>query len=351
MEQTRFSSQSLIETAVALLQGAGMNAEQSTVVAEVLVEADLMGHTTHGLNLLPPYLKEIREGRMNVEDELDTISDAQTTAVWDGKYISGVYLTRRAIEEALAKSATTPVVTYTIRRAHHIGCLAAYMPMVVEAGRIGILYASDPRAKMVAPFGGVTPVYSPNPIAAGIPGGANGPIIVDVSTSATAAGTVGRAKKRDESLPGEWLLTGDGTVTDDPNALDKEGSSILPLGGTDTGYKGYALALIVEALTSGLGGFGRKDDPTNWGTSVFLQVIDPEGFSGSAALEAEMDYLTAACRSSSPRGAGEPVRVPGDRALARKAEQLMNGVALPEEIFAAIENECRQAGVTVPSAL
>lgn len=351
MEQKRFSSQKLIETATALLQRAGMNEKQAFDVAEVLVEADLMGHTTHGLNLLVPYLAEIRGGSMNVTDDFDTISDTSSTAVWDGKYISGVYLTRRGIEEAMVKSATAPVVTYTIRRAHHIGCLAAYMPQIVEAGRIGLLYASDPRAKMVAPFGGVTPVYSPNPIAAGIPGGTNGPIIVDVSTSATAAGTVGRAKKRGESLSGKWLLTTEGTVTDDPNALDAEGSSILPLGGDDTGYKGYALALIVEALTSGLGGFGRKDEPTNWGTSVFLQIIDPDGFSGRGALEAEMGRLTDACRSAKPRTSGTPVRIPGDRALALKAEQLERGIALPGEIVAALEEECDGEGVPFPQAL
>jgi L-lactate dehydrogenase len=351
MSEQRFSSRELTETASSVLQHAGMSDAQADVVAAVLVEADLMGHTTHGLNLLSPYLTELREGRMNVRDSYETVVDTPSTAVWDGRYISGVYLTQQAIDAALAKSSSVPVVTYTIRRAHHIACLAAYMPRIVEAGRIGILYASDPRAEMVAPFGGVTPVYSPNPIAAGIPGGPGGPIIVDVSTSATAGGTVGRAKKRGVSLAGEWLLTAEVSVTDDPNALDEEGSSILPLGGLDTGYKGYALGLIVEALTSGLSGFGRKDEPTNWGTSVFLQIIDPEGFSGLGGLEAEMSHLTDACRSSKPRGNAPPVRIPGDRALALKAEQLEHGVALPQEIAAAMEEECNRRGIPFPRAL
>lgn len=350
MEEKRYSSRELIDTAATLLQRAGMEIQQSITVAEVLVDADLMGHTTHGLNLLLPYLSEIRVGRMNVAGAYETIVDTPSTAVWDGHYVSGVYLTDLAIEEALKKAKTTPVVTYTIRRAHHIGCLAAYMPRIVDEGKIGILYASDPRAKMVAPFGGITPVYSPNPIAAGIPAGPAGPIIVDVSTSVTAAGTVGRAQKRGVPLPSEWLLTANGDITDDPRVLDEAGGSILPLGGTDTGYKGYALGLIVEALTSGLAGFGRKDNPTNWGTSIFLQVIDPERFSGREGLEEEMIELTDMCRSSAPRKEGTPVRVPGDRALALKKEQLQRGVALPEEITAIVKEECDREGIPFPRA-
>lgn len=263
--------------------------------------------------------------------------------------MNGVYLTCLAVREALKRSSKQPVVTYLIRRAHHIACLAAYMPEIIEAGRIGILMASDPSVALVAPFGGQDPVYSPNPIAAGIPSGPNGPVILDISTSITAAGVVNRHKQAGTPLPGEWLLSPDGEPTDDPEALGS-GGSILPLGGLDAGYKGYALGLLVEALTSGLAGFGRAEEPTTWGTSVYLQVINPESFAGLTSLEREMGRTNKACRNSRPRPGAKDVRVPGDRALALKAEQLEKGVAIDAGLAETLQKLCVNAGIEFPAS-
>jgi L-lactate dehydrogenase len=224
------------------------------------------------------------------------------------------------------------------------------MPEIIEAGRVGILIASDPAAQLVAPHGGTEPVYSPNPIAAGIPAGPDGPVILDVSTSVTAAGVVNRHKQAGTPLPGEWLLTKDGEPTDDPGALE-EGGSILPLGGPDVGYKGFALGLLVEALTSGLAGFGRADEPSNWGTSVFLQVLNPDAFSGAAALEREMSWLTGASRSAPTRPGVDQVRVPGDRALALRADQLANGVLLDTRLQENLRKLCEEKNIRFPETV
>ncbi|MDA3949555.1 MAG: Ldh family oxidoreductase [Spirochaeta sp.] len=352
MKTDRYSHKELQHMAKTLLERAGQSADVAEVIADILVEADMMGHATHGLNLLPAYLEELADGGMDASGEIDVVRDNGSAVVWDGHYRSGVYLTERAITEALERSKEYPVVTYAIRRAHHIACLAAYMPRIIAAGRVGILAASDPNAQMIAPYGGKTPVYSPNPMAAAIPAGPNGPIIIDISTSVTAGGVVHSHRKLGTPLPGKWLLDGDGNATDDPNALrgDPPGT-ILPLGGDDAGYKGYALGLIIEALTSGLGGYGRKDNPTNWGTSVYLQIIDPDAFSGLAALETEMGVLTAACRDAEPRSGYDEVRVPGDRALVLRERSLRDGVEISELVFGRIRTLCSEAGIETPATL
>lgn len=351
MNTSIYMYEDLKKTAAKLLSSAGLKDEAVRVVAEILVEADLMGHTTHGINLLPAYVNELASGGMRVQESLEIIQDNGSAVLWDGKYMSGIYLTYLAIQEALERSKELPVVTYSIRRAHHIGCLAAYMPMIVEQGRLGILAASDPNAQMVAPFGGKTPVYSPNPIAAGIPSGPQGPIIVDISTSVTAGGVVNRHRENGTPLPGEWLLDADGNPTNDPNATaGGRSGSMMPLGGLDAGYKGYALGLIIEALTSGLGGYGRREKPDNWGTSVYLQIINPEAFSGLSALEAEMSWLSEACRSAKPRPGYDEVRVPGDRALERKKQQLAEGVEVTGALMNKIRDLCISAGIETPQA-
>lgn len=344
----RYSHESLKQISKQLLVTKSMNDEVARTVAEILVEADLMGHTTHGINLLVPYLDELQAGRMKTTGSWKVVSDRGSAMVWDGDYASGVYLTERAVAEGVKRSEDHPVVTCTIRRAHHIACLAAYMPRIIDAGRIGILAASDPNSRIVVPFGGKTPVYSPNPVAAGIPAGPDGPVIVDISMSVTAAGVVNAHREKGKPLPGRWLVDGEGTFTDDPAAFGgTPPGSILPLGGGDAGYKGYGLALLVEALTSGLGGFGRKDGADQWGTSIFLQIINPEAFSGLTRLEEEMGATTTACRASEPWQGSSGVRVPGDRALALKARQLAEGVEVADSIMEKIQSMATKLGVEI----
>ncbi len=339
MSANTYPARDLIRLAVDLLNGLGIEQSRSATVARILVEADLMGHTTHGLRLLPAYLRELETGRMKAQGDPEIVSDQGAAVVWDGNYLPGMWLTATAIEEAIERAEKYPVVTYVIRRSHHIGCLAAYMPMITDRKYLGILSASDPSAQLVAPFGGRTPLFTPNPIAAGIPAGSDGPVIIDISSSTTAAGVVNRHQKSGTRLPGQWLLDVDGNPTDDPSTFGGDrSSSILPLGGLDVGYKGYALALLIEAMTSALSGHGRADHPTTWGTSVFLQIINPAAFAGTAAFERETSWLAEACRAAAPRPGGSQVRVPGDRALALKAEQLKSGVHVDAEVMEALDS-------------
>jgi hypothetical protein len=158
---------------------------------------------------------------------------------------------RRAIAEARERLARHPVATVAIRRSHHIGCLQAYLKPVTDAGIFILLSCSDPNSRTVAPHGGTSPRYSPNPLAVGIP--TDGvPILIDISMSTTANGLCQRLAAADEKLPGPWLINREGQPTNDPkNLFDGRGGSIQPLGGTDLGYKGFALGLFVEATDAG----------------------------------------------------------------------------------------------------
>jgi len=120
------------------------------------------------------------------------------------------------------------------------------------------------------------------------------------------------------------------------------------LGGLDLGHKGFALALLVEALTSGLAGHGRADLPRTWGASVFLQLVDPERFAGRAAFERQMAWVARACRAAPVAPGRPPVRLPGEAALARRARQLAAGVALHPTTVPALEPWARRLDVPVP---
>jgi L-lactate dehydrogenase len=116
----------------------------------------------------------------------------------------------------------------------------------------------------------------------------------------------------------------------------------------DHGHKGYAWALLVEALTQGLGGFGRADEPKGWGGSVYIQVIDPAAFGGRDAFTRQTDYLVQACRRSSPRPGVDHVRVPGEKAMAHRRHVQAHGVVLYPGVLAALRPFAEQFGVEMP---
>lgn len=325
----------------ALLRATGLTNEQATTVAQVLLEGDLMGHSTHGFQLLATYLKDADEGRMTKEGDPEVLSERGAATLWDGRYLPGPWLVVRAMDNLFERIPRLGISSLVIRKCHHIGALAAYMKRATDRGFACVLACSDPSVASVAPHGATTGVYTPNPIAAGYPT-AGGPVWIDVSASTTTNGMVGRLNRIGGKLPGKWLIDESGEPTDDPAvmAAGRKGA-ILPLGGKDLGYKGFALGLLVEALTSGLGGFGRADGTKRWGASVFLLVLDPEAFGGRAAFERETGWLAEACRAAG-------ARMPGQRARSLREEQLRLGVALHPEILPALKPWADKYGLALP---
>ena len=236
-------------------------------------------------------------------------------------------------------------------RSHHIASLASFHRRATEQGLMMILASSDANTCSVAPFGGLDPVFTPNPISAGIPTTGT-PVLIDISTSATTNGLTGRLHKEGGRLPAAWVIDGHGQPSDDPAVLFNEPKgTILPLGGIDSGHKGYGLSLLVEALTGGLAGHGRADPREGWGATVFLQVIDPRAFSGLDAFTRQTGSVAEQCHASRPARAGSPVRTPGEKGLALAQQQRKSGVRLYPSIMPSLEPWARKLGVAMPGAL
>lgn len=335
----------LIEFATRLLTRAGLEADKAAAVATVLVEGDLLGHTTHGLALLPAYLGEIEAGRMTKAGEPHVVADFPACVTWDGRRLPGPWLVTRALDLAVGRARGNGTCTVSIRRSHHIACLASYLQKVAEQNFLVILTCSDPMVSTVAPFGGRTGVFTPNPIAAAWPTD-GAPVMMDFSASITTNALTKRLHAEGRRFPGAWALDAAGHPTDDPGVLmsDPPGT-LLPTGGSDHGHKGYALALLVEALTGALAGHGRADPPEGWGATVFLQVINPACFGGMEKFRRESAHLAAVCRANPPRPGVERVRLPGEAGLRRRAEQLAHGVELHPGILPALQPWQEKLGV------
>jgi L-lactate dehydrogenase len=311
----RYDSGALKRFAAALFTQAGLDEDKASVTADILVEGDLLGHTTHGLALIGQNLDELRAGRM------------------------------------LGTGAPEIIAAVSIHRSCHIACLAAYLRPIAERGQMLILASSDPSTASVAPFGGTRRLYTPNPLAAGWPTPA-GPVMLDVSMSNTTNGMTGRLRAAGETFEHPWLLDHAGRPTNDPNAFftDPPGS-LLPLGGMETGHKGYALGLLIEALTSALTGYGRADGETAWGAAVLVLVLDPDKFGGADRFAREAGWMADAVHANPPiHGRGAP-RLPGERGLALRADQLAHGVALHPSVPPILAARARAAGIEPPRAI
>jgi len=323
----RFSADSLREFSLKVLVANGLEHRHASVTAEMLVEADLLGHRTHGVDLLPIYAGFLMEGKL----------------------LPGQSLIVRAIETAVERAEKHGVVSVAIARSQHTGCHAAYLGAAVERGYLVLITAASSYGQRIAPIGGLEAVFSPSPFAVGIPTEGE-PILVDL-TMASAANSVCRQHyQRKERLPHRWLLDSSGGATDDPTVLYEEPlGTILPLGGVDNGHKGIGLMLMVEALSLGLTGKPHVFEPEASSQSVYLQVIDPDAFAGKAAFEKAMSSIVDASRASRPAPGVSRPRMPGESALEAKRQQLQEGVEVAPDVLERLAVTAEAAGVEFPA--
>jgi LDH2 family malate/lactate/ureidoglycolate dehydrogenase len=340
----------LQDFATALLGRAGLDVPHARALADTLIAADLLGHGSHGIRLLPRYLDEVRDGRMARSGAPEIVKDNGGSLLFDGGMLPGPVVVKHAVELALARLSAYGAITAVIRRSSHIACLGAYLEMATSRGAMMMIASSNPWAKIIAPFGGSRPVYSPNPIAFGIPTEAD-PILIDFSTSMIAANACQEYRSRGELLPGAYLLDSQGQPTRDPAVLTADPpGAIMPLGGTELGYKGFGLGLMVEALTAGLGGFGRSDSPQASSNAVLVYVLDPDAFGGRAFLMREAGWLAAACREAAV-APDQKVRLPGERALAHRRAALAEGLDVDSRLMDGLVRRAEVFGVSLPAAL
>jgi LDH2 family malate/lactate/ureidoglycolate dehydrogenase len=352
MAEDRYHVEPLTRFTGDLLAAGGMEHEKAQTVARLLVLTDMLGRRTHGVALSPLYVDQLEQGLMTPNGQPECVRDNGAVVVWDGNYLPGLWLVSRALDFAFERIATQGVVTLAIRRSHHIACLATLVKQATDRGYVAILATSDPAFSWVAPYGGREPLLTPNPFAIGYPG-TRTPVLVDICASITTVSMARQKAATGEEFEHPWLLDAEGKQTRDPRVLEQTESrgSLLLMGGLEYGHKGFGLALMVEALTQGLSGLGRKDTEKRWGGNVFLQVLDPEAFAGREAFLTQMDYLTERCQANAPQHEGVPVRMPGEQADRSIAAARERGVPLADHTVQQLGDMALRFGLVMPAAV
>lgn len=302
----------LKEVGAALLRAAGASQNEAEAVAEGCVSANLAGHDSHGVIAIPNYIERIKAGHIVPGEKWTIVQESPTTTVIDGHWGFGFYVNTRAMELTIEKARVSNLAACTVFRQSHVGRLAAYPLMAARAGMIGIATADSGRSsKMVAPFGGREARLGTNPISIAVPSDLDGPLYLDMATSAVAAGKVSLAVARNEPIPQGWVVSKDGKMTTDPRDL-KQGGALLPLGGSE-GYKGSGLAAVVEILCGILTGLGFGVEPSgrhNDGT--FMAVFNVEAFRPLKEFKREVADFGRYLNATPPSEGSQGVLYPGE---------------------------------------
>ena len=347
---TRFKAAELLEFATQVLVRSGAEPTVARTTATYLLEGDLLGFSTHGLKRLYFNAKLLADGASRGSGEVEVLTDRAAIATWDAHFLPGPYVASRAVEEACRKAKAAGTATIVVRRAQHVASLAAYLQIATQQGLLVHLMCSTPAQNSVAPFGGRQPVFSPNPIAFGVPT-ADQPLLLDMSLSMTAAGKIRQYWERGEPLPWSAIIRRDGQISDRPaDYIEGQGAAILALGGTDLGYKGYGLCLMSELWTMALSNYGRlQGQGDGESNSLFVQVLDPAAFGSAAEFTQVTEDLLERVRGCEPIDDKQPVRIPGQRSLQRRAEQLRDAVELDDSIVGRLQRCAERFDVALPT--
>ncbi len=332
---------------------AGLSArEEAETIADHLVGANLSGHDSHGIGMIPRYIANLKAGTVVPNRKGRALASEGAFLVYDGERGYGQVVAREATRLAIARARASGVAVLALRNAHHIGRVGAYGELAAEAGLVSVSFVNvHGHTALVAPHRGSDARLSTNPVCIAVPAAEPGrPIILDMATSRAAMGKVRVARNKGEALPPGRVIDAEGRPSSDPGVMFREPrGALLPF----AEHKGYALAFICELLAGAVGGGGTlKPEHQHQGTitnSMLSFVIDPARISGCGAMAEEIAAITRYVTASPPLRSDEPVLVPGDPERLMRRERMRCGVPVDAETWREIVAAAQSLGLALES--
>jgi L-2-hydroxycarboxylate dehydrogenase (NAD+) len=318
-----------------VLSRLGASERESSIQADVLTEADLRGHHSHGLQRLPVLAARIKNRLIQVNVEPEYAWTADSVLSVDGKDGLGPFVAESALQRAKAVVGQRGIVAVAIRNSSHIGMIGYYCERRAREGLVCI--AMTESEALVHPHGGKKALVGTNPISIGIPS-SGAPFVFDMATSTSAIGKIYASKHRGEPIPLGWAIDSEGTPTTDPDAALK--GSLTPAAGP----KGYGLGISIGILAGLLPGgeivrlvLGTLDTESRCTKGDLFLLLNPAAFAGGPTLAGRVASYFDELRHSPPQRDAQPVIVPGDRARELRDERMRYGIPLPKEVWLAAE--------------
>ncbi len=336
-----YKKDALAKAIEAIVLAGGSDAREAKIVAENLVTANLTGHDSHGVGMIPRYIESLLEGGLKVNQHPKMMFDGGAMISLDGQQGYGQVIGLEAMEIGIARAKQHGLCVMGLGRSHHLCRIGQWAEQAVAAGLVSLHFTNVISRSIVAPFGGADARFGTNPMTVGIPIPNEPPFILDMATSAVAQGKIRVAHNKREKVSPEWLIDDKGNPTPDPAF-----GVIEPFGALRTFglHKGYGLAVVCELLGGALtgGGTWHSDDRSKkrvWNGMLTI-LIDPKRMGTAEVFGAETTAFLESLRKSPVAPGVDKVRIAGEPERETRAKRERDGISVDDNTW----NEILAAG-------
>ena len=342
MRYHHVSYEKLAAFCIKVFEGYGFSSDHSRKITDVLLDADLCGVESHGIQRLIRYHKEITEGMVKIDAVPEIVFETPLSAVIEGNDAMGQLLGVQAMELAVEKAARSGFGMVTVRNSNHYGVARYYARMAAEKEMIGMSMTNS-EANMVPTFGRQAMIGT-NPIAFAMPAD---PVdfVFDAATTVVPRGKLEVYVKRGNDLPLGWALDENGKDSDDAdrilqNIISKVGGGILPLGGSGdltSGYKGYGLGILCEIATAILSGGTTSNyiykTPGRSNIAQSFIALDYGMFGDKKSIETSLSKFLQELRDSPKADGCDRIYIHGEKSNESRINVMREGVSLNEKTY------------------
>lgn len=351
-------AQYLREQVATVLVAAGSSQAEADQVAANLVMANLSGHDSHGVGMVPRYVEAVLEGGLKPNTGIRTVMDTGTLLTLDAQRGYGQVTGVQAMELGIARAQAHGSCIMTLANSHHLGRIGHFAEMAVAQGLVSIHFVNVLSRPVVAPWGGGDGRFGTNPCCIGIPLPDQPPFLLDFATSRVAQGKMRVAHNKGEQVPEGYLIDAQGRPTTDPGVV------VVPQSGAGAGlfgalmtfgeHKGYGMALACELLGGALTGGGtwhRPADTTRAVLNSMLTIlIDPAKLGTQQAFAQESQAFITWLRQSPPGAGFDAVQVAGEPERAARVARERDGIVVDASTWQEIHTAGLKVGVTLGTA-
>lgn len=319
--------------------------KETSVISSHLVTANLMGHDSHGVGMIPIYVKSFHAGILFPNKSPTSLRNEPTISLYDGERGFGQSIANQAMKEAIKKCKKSGLVLMGINNSGHMGRIGTYGEQCAKKGLVSIHFVNViDRSPSVAPFGGTQARFGTNPICLTMPrNDGKTPIVLDFATSKVAVGKIRVAINKGEELRSGLVIDHKGKPSRDPRVLEQhiypnqkstvQEGAVLPMGD----YKGFGLSLFCEILGGILsGGKTIQPDHDRLGgvvNNMMSILIDPSYLVKNSHLNDELNSLIQYIKSSPSVSKNKPVVLPGEIEQKHMKDRLQKGIPIDDETF------------------
>ncbi|KAE8385338.1 Malate/L-lactate dehydrogenase [Aspergillus alliaceus] len=327
-----------------ILTANGVPEQNAEIISKCLIQADLRGVDTHGINRIPSYMERIRQGVLDAKANPSLKQITPVVAQVDGANGFGFVAAHMGMARAIEMAREFGIGFVSVKHSNHFGMAAWVVQQALEAGMMSLVFTNSSPALPV--WGGREKLMGVSPLACGAPAGREKPFILDMAPSIAARGKIYKAARRGEKIPADWALDAEGRPTEDPNrALE---GVMLPMGGP----KGSALAVMMDVFSGVLSGSafaghvtGPYDPSKPADVGHFLVAIKPDLFMGLEDFKERMDYLYRRVVGSEKMAGVDRIYYPGEIEQITHEERLETGIPFVQAEIDALNREADKVGV------